>query len=447
MSSPLTTEQVLALAPDAASAKAGRGLATPHSWVAVSRDAQAVWGECQGSGKTPYQTQIDLRGPAFRCSCPSRKFPCKHGLGLLLLLAAQPDLVAPATPPAWVAEWLASRTQREEQQQRRQSTVDDAAAVQQRAAKSAKSAAARDAKVQAGMSEVSRWLRDQVRAGLAGIPARSPAVFDRMAARMVDAQAPGVAHHLREMATIPASGDGWQGRLLERMARLHGLVEGYARLDTLSPDMQAEVRQAVGFALKQEEVLAGAGQRDRWLVLGRVVEKYDDRLDVQRTWLWAEAAAQPALVLDFSPTGKPFPSSLVPGTQLDADLVFYPGSLPLRVLVKQRDATTQATFFPSSDIHTALGTYAAALARCPWLERYPLALGPVQLALTPEGWVVYDQAGRSLPLRPQFARGWELLARSAGQPFSLSGEWDGDWLTPLSAWVGGFVDLVAPNIP
>lgn len=32
----------------------------------------AVWGLCQGSGKDPYQTQIDLIGPAFRCSCPSR---------------------------------------------------------------------------------------------------------------------------------------------------------------------------------------------------------------------------------------------------------------------------------------------------------------------------------------------------------------------------------------
>ncbi len=441
MTSPLTTEQVLALAPDAASAKAGRGLSTPRSWVSVGRDAQAVWGECQGSGKTPYRTQIDLCGPAFRCSCPSRKFPCKHGLGLLLLLAAQPDAVPQTDPPAWVAEWLASRIQREEQQQRRQASADDPATAEQRAAKAAKSAAARDAKVQAGMAEVSRWLRDQVREGLSGIPARSPAVFDRIAARMVDAQAPGVARRLREMATIPASGDGWQGRLLERMARLHLLVEGYTRLDTLSPDEQAEVRLAVGFTMKQEEVLAAPGQRDRWLVLGQVVEE-EERLLVQRTWLWAEVAARPALVLDFAAPGKPFDHSLVPGMQLDSELVFYPGSLPLRALVKQADARMRPTFFPSSDIHTALGTYAAALARNPLLERYPLALGPVQLALTPEGWVVYDQDGHSLPLRPQFARGWELLARSAGQPFSLSGEWDGDWLTPLSAWVGGFVDLV-----
>nr|WP_279163542.1 SWIM zinc finger family protein [Rhodococcus erythropolis] len=27
---------------------------------------------------------VDLRGPAYKCSCPSRKFPCKHALGLLV---------------------------------------------------------------------------------------------------------------------------------------------------------------------------------------------------------------------------------------------------------------------------------------------------------------------------------------------------------------------------
>ena len=50
---------------------------------------------------------MTISEPAFRCSCPSRKFPCKHGLGLLLLLADQPALFKQQEPPAWVADWLA----------------------------------------------------------------------------------------------------------------------------------------------------------------------------------------------------------------------------------------------------------------------------------------------------------------------------------------------------
>src|SRR4051812_14609217 len=98
-----TTEQVLALAPDPASGKAGKDLAGQRKkWTSLGRDERAAWGECQGSGSKPYQTKIDLSEPAFSCSCPSRKFPCKHGLGLFLLLVQQPAAFAGGPPPAWV---------------------------------------------------------------------------------------------------------------------------------------------------------------------------------------------------------------------------------------------------------------------------------------------------------------------------------------------------------
>src|SRR5258708_29170699 len=100
-------ETYINLAPNPASAKAGRGLASAGKWVSRGADERAIWGECQGSGKDPYCTQIDLSEPAFRCSCPSRKFPCKHGLGLFLLYANQPAGFAKDPPPPWVSECLA----------------------------------------------------------------------------------------------------------------------------------------------------------------------------------------------------------------------------------------------------------------------------------------------------------------------------------------------------
>src|SRR5687768_6563262 len=98
----LTLEAVLALAPDGASAQAARGLAAPAKWPLLGANAAAAWGECQGSGSKPYRTQVDLSGPAFRCSCPSRKFPCKHGLALLMMRAQAPDLFTTSDAPAWV---------------------------------------------------------------------------------------------------------------------------------------------------------------------------------------------------------------------------------------------------------------------------------------------------------------------------------------------------------
>jgi hypothetical protein len=83
-----TAEQILKLAPDAVSAKAAQGLLAPKKWTSLGANESVLWGACQGSGANPYQTQIDLAEPAFKCSCPSRKFPCKHGLALFLLFAA-----------------------------------------------------------------------------------------------------------------------------------------------------------------------------------------------------------------------------------------------------------------------------------------------------------------------------------------------------------------------
>ena len=97
MSVTWTAEQVLALSPDAGSAKRGRSLAHTAKWPLLGKSTRAIWGECQGSGKKPYRTvidlDVDLGGPAFRCSCPSRKFPCKPAIALFLLYTEQTNFI------------------------------------------------------------------------------------------------------------------------------------------------------------------------------------------------------------------------------------------------------------------------------------------------------------------------------------------------------------------
>ena len=105
-----TAETVEGLAPDAASVTAARKLARPAPWSETGYDERAVWGLCKGSGARPYQAQVEFAGPAYKCSCPSRKFPCKHALALLLRFAGGD--VRAGSPPEWVEEWLASRSAR-----------------------------------------------------------------------------------------------------------------------------------------------------------------------------------------------------------------------------------------------------------------------------------------------------------------------------------------------
>ncbi|NUO34795.1 MAG: SWIM zinc finger family protein, partial [Dermatophilaceae bacterium] len=108
-----TAAQVAGLAPDASSLAAARRLARPGPWSDTGSTDVLVWGKCQGSGKTPYQVSVDLVGPAFRCSCPSRKLPCKHGLALLLLWVDGSGSVADAAEAAAFAqEWAPERSAR-----------------------------------------------------------------------------------------------------------------------------------------------------------------------------------------------------------------------------------------------------------------------------------------------------------------------------------------------
>jgi len=437
-----TPDQILALAPDASSAKAGQGLAAPRKWVALGHDERSAWGECQGSANEPYQVQIEMTEPAFHCTCPSRKFPCKHALGLFLLLANQPAAFKQTKPPVWVTEWLAKRAERAERaekQSQKKSRAEPMADVQAQA----KRAAAREDKIAAGLQELELWLTDLMRQGLASAQAQPAKYWETMAARMIDAQAPGLARQLREMDGLASSGEGWQEKLLERLARLHLLIEGYRHIETLAPETQVDVRTLIGWTQDQDKLLSESGLLDEWLVLGQRVED-EERMRVQRTWLWARATNRAALVLDFAIGKQPLDVSLSPGTSLDAELVFFPSHFPLRALIKTRHgAPAPLEGMPGCvNVSAAMATYADALARNPWLERLPFALQDVIPIQRESGCFVCDTQSRVLPLDPRFGEWWSLMALSGGCPINVFGEWNGDNLLPLSVWAGGrFVRL------
>jgi hypothetical protein len=433
----LKPEQILALAPDNGVAQSGRSLATLRNWSELGQSELAAWGACKGSGKEPYKVQIDLREPAFRCSCPSHKFPCKHGIGLLVLLATQPANFPTVEPPAWVTEWLAKRAETTQRKQASAQKEPSGADLKKRAAAQEQRVASREASVAAGLDDLSRWLADLLRQGLATCPSRSPGMWEAMAARMVDAQAPGVARMLRDMAGIPASGEGWQARLLERLARLQLLIVGYQRSEQLPADLLAELRSQIGWVQDQERIRSGGGVRDDWLVLGQSVEE-EQQLSAQRIWLWALTAQQPALILNFVPIGRPHELSLATGTTIHAELAFFAGAVRLRAALVGQPALVQRPIptYGYTTLESAIQAYATALARNPWLERFPLPLQAVLPHRVEQDWYVRDTHAHALPLAVRGLQGWRLLALSAGQPIVMMGTWDGHALTPLSMAFG-----------
>ena len=405
---PWSLERVAALAPDPTSASAGQALASERKWATLGQSDRAIWGLCQGSGKQPYQARVDLSEPAFKCSCPSRKFPCKHGLGLLLLFAKNAGVFAAGDEPDWVATWLAERLGRATKKTEQAAASADKPDKPVDLESQAKRAAQRDARVRDGVAVCRVWLEDLVRRGLASAQSDPPADWERAAARLVDAQASGLASFVRRIPMTMASGPGWDTRTVDLLGRLHLLLCAAQRLDDLPPDVAGDVRTALGWTQSREDALGSAGVADRWIAIGQVIEE-DERFRVARTWLVGQSTGRRGLILDFAAGSQPLERSIAAGSAFDGELAFYPGRQPLRALLKSRSESYALNLDLGkgwdTTIEAGLLRYAEALAANPWIFRWPLVLacsasGAGRRALVPRGRARPRPAGAAR-LRPE----------------------------------------------
>ncbi len=428
----LTVAQVMSLAPDASAAAAGKKLAGPRNWQNLGQSESALWGECQGSAL--YQIKIDLSEIAYNCTCPSRKLPCKHVLGLLLLAAEDPTAVPSSPAPDWVTEWLTKRVARAEQREKKAAEPKPVDTNAQ-----AKRAQQRERRVADGLEALDLWLNDLVRNGLTQVERQPPSFWEEQARRLVDAQAPALAGAMRRLGEGVGTSSHWPQRLLDGLGKVALLNHAYRRLDQLDAALQADIKSLLGWTVSNDDLPAvGEKVTDQWSILGQAVSD-EDRLRVQRTWLLGTNTKRPALILQFSAAGQPFAESLVPGTQVTGELVFWPSACPQRARFLARSGEPgpiQQEPPAFSDLEQFLTAVAQTTARQPWLERwYCLLAEATPVAGSPGAWFVCDNQKQTLPLAGR--EHWKLLAISGGRPVTLSAEWNGRALIPLGALVDG----------
>ncbi|MFF3321432.1 SWIM zinc finger family protein [Streptomyces sp. NPDC002889] len=435
-----TSEQVLALAPDDASRKAGNKLGAAGPWSgAGSTGSGAVWGLCKGSGSKPYQTVVDTAGPAYKCSCPSRKFPCKHALGLLLLWAADDQAVQTvqdSAVPEWAEEWLAGRRKRTEATEQSGAGAGGAArstdpqAVRRRAEQ-------RAGRITAGATELEQRLSDLLRGGLAAAEQSGYGLWEETAARMVDAQAPGLAGRVRELGAIPGSGPGWPVRLLEECALIHLLDSAWLGRERLPEPLAATVRTRVGLTAPAD----GPPVRDHWLILAQY-DSADGRITTRRIWLYGRETGRTALLLSFGAAGRSPQQALPVGLMIDAEVVPYGGAGQLRADLGTPfgGPVPMGGAPPGGSAASAVEAYGRALRDDPWLDSWPVTLQGVIPVPHEDGWQLADADGRSaLPMAPATLSRpglWKLVALSGGHPVTVFGEFGHQGFAPLTAWPG-----------
>lgn len=426
----LTVESVQAMAPDDASVKAARGLVIPAKWPLLGYNNAAFWGECKGSGSRPYQVRIDSQDLACKCSCPSRKFPCKHSLALLLLYVQHRADFTNDEQPEWVSEWLISRQQREA---RKEEKKEQSAAKAADPQTTAKRDAARQKKMTAGLEYLERWIHDRVRHGLAQLPTQQ-SLFTEVAARMVDAQLPGIAMRLKNLAGTLDIADEWPRLVCSQLGQLQLIIDAYRHQEALDAAERTDLNVALGVSIDKSDAGNGETIEDSWRVIGQSAQE-ENKLWRRRVWLYGETSRRTALLLDFSHGGKNFTQHFISGQTLRSTLAFYPSASPLRALLTGSCEQAGAFPLPPLTLDDALHELAHKISANPW--QWPLPLRMSNMLIHPDngGWQFSTVQGQQLPVRLPSAEGWQLLAVSGGVPFMLMGEWDGNQLTPCSAWL------------
>jgi hypothetical protein len=472
----LSLQNVEALAPDQSSLDAARKLLKPSSWPTLASDgASLVWGECQGSGSTPYRVVVSETDVGYKCTCPSRKFPCKHSLALMWLRADGKLAFASAQVPAWVSDWLSRRRGSSSVPSQADGTLKasiqvttsavpedqpDPTAEARAAAARERNRMEREASVMAGLDDLDLWISDQLERGLAGFAAQSAQACRLIAQRLVDAKASGVAARMENVparlfrlpeAVRPAAA-------IEELGLAHLLSAAYRRqneaADALPFGLKADVRQAIGWSLTREALLADPDApraKGTWRVVAARSEVQPDRLRRLETWLWRETpqqAPQFAVLIDFVPVATGAASSgFSVGDRVQAELVFYPSALPLRAQIAQSFSgavsSDDSLELPDQDLNEAYRGYEQAMLAQPWLDVWPMCIRGARLRRHGSQLFLCNSdetaAPVALPLAPALS---SIAAPLLGLPTLDSiGLWDGHFLnlcwaqTSLGRWV------------
>ncbi len=470
----LSLERIEALAPDQASLAAARKLLKPASWPTLAEGEGLVWGECQGSGATPHRVVVKEADTGYKCTCPSRKFPCKHALALMWMRADKPAAFAPATVPDWVKDWLSrrrgkstatSKTEDEEQQPKSKPSIRltetpeaaakaDPKAEQRAAAARERNKLEREAAVLAGLEDLDTWLSDQIQHGMASFVAQAAQACRTIAQRLVDAKASGLAGRLDGLPTrlFTLPGPARPTAAIRELGQVHLISEAYRRASELPELLAADARQAVGWSVKREALLSDSEAlrvEAQWRVFAVVSEAQPDRLRRVETWLWRESGAedkpQCALLIDFIPisTGAATGGYLV-GDQIDAELTFYRSTIPLRAqittLKRGAEQNGEPLTLPSERLSASYANYERALSQLPWLGTIPLSFRSASVRRNGEQLYLCDgESQLSLPLHT--SQSSHVLPLASIDRIDGIGLWNGyeftlGWgETPIGRWL------------
>jgi hypothetical protein len=290
-------------APNASAIQNARGVVIKRKLVGMFRsaDGSLLFGECKGSGKDNYQPSADFADPAkpvYRCTCPSRQFPCKHSLALLYAFA-QGAKFSEKEVPTEIGEKRAKIQQRVEKKK------DDAEKPHK------VNTGALKKKIQTqleGIALLETLLNDLVRAGLGTLNAKSARQVEEQAKQLGNAFLPGAQSALNALTGLfyrsqissedelkASERERIYSAALDQLNRLHSLCkQGRKYLQTrledpeLKPETETDIAAWLGHAWQLRELKDAGLVQTNVELLQLAFNAYDDwtRREFVETGAW-----------------------------------------------------------------------------------------------------------------------------------------------------------------
>lgn len=316
----LSLDIIEELAPDQASLNAAKKLLKPAKWPmkGQSMAVNTIWGQCQGSGANPYHTMVDVINHGYKCTCPSRKFPCKHVLALMWQFSDDEASFTETEPPEWVNDWLGRRRKTtktstttgdadsdsndsdkpkikkdihasEEAPQKQLSPEEQAKKDAAAAKRAEKLKAATDTSLKGGLIDFQSWVDDQLRTGIGRFLKDPTERCRQIAARMVDAKATALASRIDELPAKLAQFPTQQkpSVVFKELGQLILLSEALLT----NPD-DADARRAIATTENRDKILSIPADSPNkitrsgiWQNIGEKVVTRKDGLISHATWL------------------------------------------------------------------------------------------------------------------------------------------------------------------
>lgn len=221
----ISEEQLTKLAPNLNAISNGRRISKNGDFITLYKtaDESMIFGECKGSGKKPYNTSIDFideNNPVFRCSCPSRQFPCKHGIAIAFEWLSQKKFKISEIPEDILQK-------RNNQAARKEKKAENASKPKKTNTSAAKKKAQKQLE---GLEVAEKFVKDIMRQGISSLSGTALSMYENLAKEMGNYYLSGIqsiiieVNYLAQKLSSESNVDNVLNQIRETLFKLHATI-------------------------------------------------------------------------------------------------------------------------------------------------------------------------------------------------------------------------------